>query len=106
MFFIHFDLTTDRNMFRFILILLTISYSYIDGKSQFDKCIQMLIDLPQCIIEPFRDYTRDTQEALKKCKEDTECKIQYIACVQSKLSTCNDEVIKQPIIKQLQEFLQ
>ncbi|CAH8451033.1 unnamed protein product [Schistosoma turkestanicum] len=92
-------------MLRFTLILLTASYFSLTVKSEFAKCVQMLIDLPKCIMEPFRDQPIDIQDKLKKCKEDSECKTQYIFCVQSKIASCDDEIIKQQIQEQLKSFL-
>lgn len=50
--------------------------------------------------------TKDIQDKLKECKEDAECKMQYIICVQSKLALCDDEVIKKQVQEQLKSFLQ
>ncbi|CAH8472724.1 unnamed protein product [Schistosoma rodhaini] len=93
-------------MLRFILILLIFSYHSLTVATGFDKCVQMLIDLPNCIMEKFRDQTKDIQDKLMECKEDAECKIQYIICVQSKLASCDDDVIKKPVQEQLKAFLQ
>ncbi|CAH8452210.1 unnamed protein product [Schistosoma bovis] len=93
-------------MLRFILILSMILYHSLTVATEFDKCVQMLIDLPNCMMEKFRDQTKDIQDKLKECKEDAECKMQYIICVQSKLALCDDEVIKKQVQEQLKSFLQ